>query len=158
MRSLLGRVAPLAVVALATGCVSGSWSRVELQSAPEPGVYDALAVGEADLSETLEALGAPLLVQELERGAVMAWGWSRARNLGAAVSIPVTSYYSASFSYADIARSLYGIVCFYDAEWTLVEKRRGFLSDLLPAERKRPQLVTDDDEGQEGDGGADAGD
>ena len=157
MGALLDRTARVALAALAlgtAGCLSGSWSRVGIQSEPDAGVYDALVVGEADLTETLDALGAPLLVQELGRGAVMAWGWSKARNLGAALSIPVTDVFSASFSYNAITQDLYGIVCFYDPHWTLVEKRRGYLLDLLPAERKRPQLVPQDGHGG-GDGDAD---
>ncbi len=69
----------LALAALASGCVSGSYNRNRILSEPAEAAYEALVAGESDLGDCLEALGAPLIVQELDLGAVMAWGWTKDR-------------------------------------------------------------------------------
>ena len=134
----------LALAALASGCVSASYSRIRVQSEPAAAAYDALVAGESDLGDCLEAFGAPLIVDELNLGAVIAWSWTQDRGYRLGVSLPVSDNFTASLNYKDVAMKLNGIVCFYDSDWTLVEKRRGNLLDLLPLEKKRPQFVEDD--------------
>lgn len=138
---------PLLVVllALAPACVRLSYDRnVELRE-PAGAQLEQLVPGEADLTELLDRLGAPLAVYELADGAAVSYGWSKGQRWRLQASVPVTGDVSGRFSFTDTGQNIPGILCLFDADWTLTEIRRGNLRELTSRlGRRRPQLVEDD--------------
>lgn len=128
------------LLAVAPGCVTGSFTR-DSRFEPVPrGALRPLQPGESDLQDALDALGAPLWVWEVPGdGMAVAYGWEEERAWGLSFSVPLTRQLSANFDYDDIDADLAGVVLFFDAERRLVEKRRGRLRDLALEElRARP--------------------
>lgn len=128
----------LVLLPLLAGCVSGGYARSILYQPPGP--TDRLRPGEANLTECLDALGAPLHVREHGDGAVLVWGWAREAGWGARVSVPVEGR-SASFSYESRSEGMEGLALFFDADWTLTAIRTGRLADVLPPSQRRARVV-----------------
>jgi hypothetical protein len=123
-----------------TSCVNVRWQREHQFEAPAPEVLAAITT-EAPLADCLARLGAPLLVWEEPGGAALAWGWFEGRTWGGGVSVPVTSFYSASFNASDIDRNLQGLVLIFDHDWSVRIVRRGQLRELASYRRRDPALV-----------------
>jgi hypothetical protein len=147
-----GAPACAAALALAGGaCVSATYQR-EIEHEPIARARVApLVPGASDLGDCLAALGAPLYVWEYRGDEIaLAWGWRRARNWGAGVSVPLGERTSASLSYDDVGAATEGWVLFFDASGTLREKRKGKLRDIAGARgRATPAPM---DTGESGDG------
>lgn len=100
-----------------------------------------LVAGESDLETCLRTLGAPLVVREDGEGAWLAWGWAERRGWSLTISVPVAESANASLRYGRRLDGLEGAVLFFDSDWTLVAKRRGFLAEILPPAQVRAQVV-----------------
>ncbi|MEM9378647.1 MAG: hypothetical protein AAGB93_01770 [Planctomycetota bacterium] len=137
MRSIL-----LLLAFVAASCVSGDYGKVRSFQPPPDGAFEALVVGESSVDDAVASLGAPLQVIEVGRGLALSWGWQKEVGWEVQVSAPIGDV-QGSVSYADTVNKLPGIVLFFDPEWTLLLKRRGFLGDLLP-NRQPPRDVDDD--------------
>ena len=137
------RLAALLLLVLLPGCLSGSWRRETRHEPPPRGALRSLVVGESDLGDALEVLGAPLWVWEAPAdGMAVAYGWLERRGFSLNLSVPVTRDLNASFDYDDVDDDMKGCVLFFDAEHRLVEKRRGWLRDLtVESRRPRPALT-----------------
>jgi hypothetical protein len=150
-RSVALRVgAALAIALLVAGCVTYSYTR-DMRFAPiDDAALDSLHPGDADITECLAKLGAPLYVWEYStEGVALAYGFDKDRTWSLTVSVPVSHGFSASGSYSDQVRKLRGAVLLFDPEWRLQLVRRGMLADLSAELRhKRPAIVeSTDDEG-----------
>ena len=55
-------LAGAALLVLACSCISGSYQIQRIETQPSSGAFDSLALGEADLTQCLDTLGAPLIV------------------------------------------------------------------------------------------------
>lgn len=134
-----------ALALLASGCVSGDYERYDIETPPKREVLDSLVIGQSDLSVCLAGLGAPLFVSELGSGAALAWGARRDKGWNVSASVPVGKSFNASLRYTTERIALRGVVCFFDADWTLVEVKEGWLEELLPLDEEgepaRPQDV-----------------
>ena len=135
------RLLLVAALAFLPGCLTINMTRVASERAPEIETVATLVEGESDLTQCLAALGAPLEVQELEEGAVLGWGWRKARFFGVNVSFPLSRDFSGSVRYNRTGDDVQGLVLFFDDAWTLRRIRRGYLRDLLRSARSRPNLV-----------------
>ncbi len=133
-------IAALAVLPLASGCVTFGWEREVRDVAHSASTLDELRPGDASLSQCLDRLGAPLYVWEYKRdGMALAWGWLDNDQKGFSVSVPLAEYLSASFSYDQIDARMRGIVLLFDENLTLELAQRGYLRDLsLAYARRRP--------------------
>lgn len=100
-----------------------------------------LVAGESDLETCLRTLGAPLVVREDGEGAWLAWGWAERHGWSLTISVPVAESANASLRYGRRLDGLEGAVLFFDSDWTLVAKRRGFLAEILPPAQVRAQVV-----------------
>lgn len=129
----------VALVACSTGCIAATLERERVLHEPL-GVY-SLVVGESDLDDCLAALGAPLVVRENGEGAWLAWGWAERGGWSLTASVPVTDYNSVSMRYGASLDGLEGAVLFFDRDWILVARRRGYLSQILPSAQVRAQLI-----------------
>jgi hypothetical protein len=140
----------LASALLVAGCVTYTYTR-DMRFAPiDDAALDCLRPGEADITECLEKLGAPLYVWEYsQEGVALAYGFDKDRAWSLTVSVPVARGFSASGSYTDQVRKLRGAVLLFDPAWRLQIVRRGMLADLSAELRhKRPAIVeSTDDEG-----------
>jgi hypothetical protein len=146
----LGVGAALASALLVAGCVTYTYTR-DMRFAPiDDAALDCLRPGEADITECLAKLGAPLYVWEYSHeGVALAYGFDKDRTWSLTVSVPVSHGFSASGSYSDQVRKLRGAVLLFDPAWRLQIVRRGMLADLSAELRhKRPAIVeSTDDEG-----------
>lgn len=136
-------ILPLAFAA--SGCVSGDYERFDIETPPRREVIDGLVVGQSELGQCLAGFGAPLFVRELGTGAAMAWGARRDHGWNISASVPVGKGFNANLRYTTERVALRGIVCFFDADWKLVEFKEGWLEELLPIDAEdgpaRPQDV-----------------
>ena len=126
---------------LGTACVTVNVTRFADEREPEEDVLLPLVPGEADLTQCLEVLGAPVVVEELDDGAVLGWGWRRFQNMSVNVSVPISSDASASVQYGRGGDGIEGIVLFFDSDWGLVEVKRGHLQEILRSSRSRPKVI-----------------
>jgi len=137
--SLFVRTILAAWIACSTGCITATLERERVLHEPL-GVY-SLVVGESDLDDCLAALGAPLVVRENGEGAWLAWGWAERGGWSLTGSVPVTDNNSISMRYGRSLDGLEGAVLFFDRDWILVARRRGYLSQILPPAQVRAQLI-----------------
>lgn len=133
----------LALVALlSASCVTGDYNQTRVFQ-PVPGeAVQSLVVGRSGLDEALASLGAPLQVIELGAGAALAWGWKESTDWNVTGSASIGSV-RGRLQFADAALQFPGVVLFFDGEWTLVAKEKGFLSELL-LRPQLPRFVEDD--------------
>ena len=127
---------------LAASCVTGGYGTVRTYQPPRIGSYGDLVVGVTNVDQAIATLGAPLDVIEIGRGLALTWGWQEARGWNVAVSAPIGDV-NGSVSYANNKKQFPGIVLFFDEDWRLVLKRKGFLANLVPT--RRPPRDVDDD-------------
>ena len=85
-------------------------------------------------------LGAPLVVRELQRGAVLAWGGRKDSGWNVTIDVPLGGN-DAAFSYSRDRGGLRGAVLFFDEAWTLTRLDSGWLRDILPGEIQRSQTL-----------------
>jgi len=142
------RLTSLALLCLATGCVSVNWTR-ESRYAPVADEHLArLEAGRTQLTDCLADLGAPLWVWEHteggQDGAALAYGWFDEKDYGLNVSVPVSDNSSASFSYDNLDARLHGLVLFFDDRWVLTSFRTGYLKDLTREVRRPPAALEED--------------
>lgn len=124
-----------------SSCASFTWRRYIVQQALPQEVLETLPQSGLELQQCLDLLGAPTVVREYEEeGLVLAWSWIRQRDLAASVSVPVTDYQSASFSYTDIRNKENGVVLWFDAQRRLTDWRSGNVDQLIDR-RPRPNFV-----------------
>ncbi len=127
------------LVVCCPGCLTATLDRERVLHEPV-GVY-ALSAGESNLNDCLGILGAPLVVRENGEGAWMAWGWAERGGWSLTLSVPLTDSQSISLQYGRRLQGLEGAVLFFDHDWKLVAKRRGYLSEILPPAQVRAQVV-----------------
>ncbi len=129
---------------LCAGCLSLSWTRASSAFPPAPAAVAQISIGESTLTECLERLGAPLLVEEYGPGMALYWGWTRQSGWGLRVTVPITDSRSASVSYDDVDLDLEALLITFDAERRVEMMQYGRLADLVGiVARRRPQLVDD---------------
>lgn len=136
-------LAALLVAATATaGCLSLNVRYANAESHIDAEELAALDVGEADLTLVLERFGAPLEAWELGGDDfALAFGWYESRGVGAAVSVPLWDYFSASLDVDQAVGRMHGAVFFFDGDARLAGWRTGSLADLRArTERRRPSL------------------
>lgn len=137
--SLFARTLLVALAACSTGCVTATLERERVLREPV-GVY-TLVEGEDDLEDCLELLGAPLFVRENGPGAWLAWGWAERGGWSVTGSVPISDTNNLSLRYGRGTQGLEGAVLFFDHDWTLVAKRRGYLTEIMPPAQVRAQIV-----------------
>jgi hypothetical protein len=137
-------VGSLCLLVLGTSsCLNFQVTRRKTFAAPPPSAFDALEMGTSTLTTCLDALGAPLAVEEYFDGAALTYGGRDMWNWGTSLSIPVDNT-SASLSYNDIKTRTDGLLLLFDDQLVLKSVRRGNLRELLgPPERRRPNSVED---------------
>jgi len=105
-----------------------------------------LTVGKATLKDCLDALGAPLIVDEYGSGMVLYWGWTRQSGWDLSARVPVSESASASLSYGDVDLNLNALLISFDPDMRVEMLRYGRLADLLNvAARRRPQLLEEEE-------------
>ena len=122
------------LVLFCTACIRVQWTR-DSRFTPIPGTAEAgLVPGSSDLTQCLDALGAPLWVLEQsvegKNGALLAWGWFEADDIGVRASYSFGRFASASFDYRQVDEGMRGLVAVFDENWVLVRLERGKLRDL----------------------------
>jgi len=120
---------------LLASCVTGDYNQTRVYQPVSEEAVAALEVGRSGLEQALEDLGAPLQVIELGAGAALAWGWKEATDWNVTGSASIGSV-RGRLQFANAALEFPGVVLFFDGDWVLMAKERGFLSELL----LRPQL------------------
>lgn len=130
LRAIVGA---LCLACSLSSCVRLRWNH-ENRFEPLPSdSWAGLEPGESDLGDALESLGAPLYVWEQTSDSfAVAYGWFNGRVAGGTVSVPLTEYASASFSYDNGAEKLYGLVLTFDRNERLMVLREGYLRDIAP--------------------------
>ncbi|QDV08920.1 hypothetical protein Poly30_44750 [Planctomycetes bacterium Poly30] len=124
-----------------TGCAQGAYSQFRVFQEPLEAAVAGLRPGESDLTETLDALGAPVFVVEVGLGMALAWGWQATTDWNVQVTGPGNA--RGRFQYASSDERTEGLVLFFDPAWTLTSLQSGHLVDLLPKSR-RPRDIYDD--------------
>jgi len=124
------------VAAFGASCVTVDLDRFRRYEPVEDVAWANLVPGEADLSDCLEALGAPLRVWEPRPGALaLAWVWVDRADWGLSVAVPTGEAVDASFSYRDVSASDEGLLLVFDETWRLESIERGQVSDVLEGAR-----------------------
>jgi hypothetical protein len=134
-------LAPLRIAGLCllSSCVSFVWTRERLFDKTPKQALEELEIGKSTMSDCLARLGAPLYVWEYKGdGAALAWGFSNEDSKRIAVTIPLQTRWSPSFSYANGDAKLRGPVLFFDKTLVLEEMKTGCLRDLRLQTRVRP--------------------
>lgn len=142
IRSACAPLGALLALALLPACVEVEYDRARVFQEPPPERVEALVVGESDVGQSVQALGAPLLVVEVGLGLALAWGWQDVTGWNVDVSAPVGDA-QGNFSYTSTASRTRGLVLFFGPDWRLTAVRRGFLAELVP-DRQKPRDVDDD--------------
>ena len=133
---------PIVLASLAS-CVTGSYQReIELERIAASRAA-GLEPGQSDLSDCLDALGAPSYVWEYRGdGLALGYAWLHRKGWGVGVSYAVADYASASFNYDSLGSNTKGYLLTFDAEWKLTAVRKGYLRDLtIEFARPRPAPV-----------------
>lgn len=125
-----------------SSCVDGDYGKLRVYQPPIQASVDSLQPGVTTLRESLDRLGAPVLVREVGLGMALAWGWQTGLDWNIEVSVPVGDA-QANFSYNDISERTRGIVLFFDEGGRLTLVREGYLRDLVPS-RQLPRDVDDE--------------
>ena len=102
---------------------------------------ESLSAGGGDLSECLEALGAPLNVWQVGDGYALSWAWYDAEELSYRIQVPMTQTFNASLDYSTIARETQGLLLLFDRSDKLVVVKEGFLRDLMAEDDRRSPAV-----------------
>jgi hypothetical protein len=131
------------LVLCTSGCFSFTWSARQSHHEPPAAALAKLDVGRSELGACLDALGAPLVVDEVGEEVALYYGWTRGRGWGFTADVPLGKD-SASFSYADDDDHLRGLRLLFDANLVLTDLRRGRLSDLRQGVRARPQVLEEE--------------
>ncbi len=140
------RLAACAAALACAACLQVGYRRQHVESVPGEESVARLAAGASTLSDALAQLGAPLDVWEgAGGGPVLAYGGMDTAEWAVTVSVPVTDYSSASFSYADFDARTRGVVLLFDADLVLTLVRRGYLRDLRQETRRRAPAVVEED-------------
>ncbi len=127
----------LALVLVSAGCLSVAWTRETENGPPPQHALAELELERSDLDDALAVLGAPVAAWEWTDGGIaLAWGWSREKNLGLSLSVPLYKSASASFNYDDVRAKLLGVVLFFDESDRLVQLREGLLGELRAASER----------------------
>jgi hypothetical protein len=129
------------ILLLLTSCVRADWRREHAFDALGDDALSALAPDESTLEECLDLLGAPLMSWEVSEGAALAWGWRKSQRIGGTVTVPLTDFYSPSFTGRFITADMRGAVLIFDETWTLRLVRRGRLLEVANYGRQRPALL-----------------
>lgn len=136
-----GLAALCLALATLTGCIEFDLARSIQLRRPDHD-FDLLVVGETDLEEALEELGAPLQVYEVGRDVAVVWGWYKGSGWGVQVSVPIGDE-QGSVSYQDNTDKVEGLLLLFDQDWSLLSARTGNLSELTRTVRVRPQVWED---------------
>jgi hypothetical protein len=135
------RTVVLIALASCTSCVSVAWERHLAFEPVRTADVQALRVGESDIADALERLGAPLYVWEgVNQAIVLAYGHQKSREWGVRVSVPLDQA-SASASYDDVAQKIEGWVLVFGNDDKLKVLREGYLRDLRSEGRRPPAPV-----------------
>jgi hypothetical protein len=138
----------LAALCLGTSCLHFSWSREARYAPIAAAELERLEAERTDLTACLAAFGAPLWVWEQDpasgASAVLAYGWSDARDLGFRFNVPIGRVVSPYVDYHQLDRRMRGLVLFFDADWKLLRWRTGLLRDLTREVRRPPAEVEAD--------------
>ena len=135
-----------ALASLTLGCVTWDYGRVDVEVPPDETLLASLVPGESSLQTCLEGLGAPLYVRELGEGSALAWGARRDGGWNLSTTVPTGEAIDASFRYSSVREGLRGVVLFFDEHWVLIGLERGWLTEILPDARPRPQSIGDSQE------------
>jgi len=140
------RALALASCCLAAGCVSFQYERNLIERVPDDSVVATFVPGQTVLTDVLAGMGAPLDVWEGPDGApVLAYGGVRGAEWNVNVSLPVTDYNSASFSFTDTRSRARGYMLLFGPDQRLEIVRYGLLADLRRTyARRRPAAVEDE--------------
>ena len=140
------RTAALACACLGAGCVTFQYERQLVEVVPTEASVASFVPGQTVLSDVLAAMGAPLDVWEGPDGApVLAYGGLRSRGWNVNVSVPVTDYNSASFSYTDTLARTRGYMLLFGPDQRLEIVRYGLLADLRRTyARRRPASIDEE--------------
>lgn len=126
-----------------SSCLSGEYDQFRTYQPPPAQQVEALVVGQSDLGDAVERLGAPIFVIETGEGVTLAYGWRNAQRWNVTLSAPIRDV-DANFSFTSRDANTPGLVLFFDADWTLTRMESGHLGPLLP-KAQRPQLVEEPD-------------
>jgi hypothetical protein len=142
--ALIARAGALALAALAAGCVSFQYQRDQIERPLLEERVGELVVGQTDLDEVLQRLGAPLEVWEGSDGTpVLAYGGLHSAEWNVNVSLPLQQA-SAPLDWTDTAARTHGVVILFDRELRLSLVRAGLLRDLRELTERRPPAPPED--------------
>jgi len=140
-RNAVPRIAAACALALfSASCITTEFNRNREQLPVQRTALDPLEVGTATLTECLATFGAPLQVWEIDTGAALAWYWIDKSDWGITFSVPAGDAVDASFSYGESNEDIEGLVLFFDADWTLTQKRWGRIAAIAPTMRRPADL------------------
>lgn len=134
-------LAGLALALLCASCVTYDYDRFRRYEESPPEAYAALVPGESDLTDVLDALGAPVSVWEPRPGSLaLVWTWVDRTIWGFSASAPMSDVVDASFSWRDTNEDDEGLLLVFDEEWRLESIARGLVGEVL-RDMRRPRLV-----------------
>jgi len=139
--------APLVLVFMLAGCVTGSYERETLDEPTPTARLQSLRPGHDDLASCLAVLGAPHRVFEYRAGADQAagaallWFWRDTSGFGIEVSSPSDNV-PGSVSFDLQGTDLPGCMLWFGPDLVLLRWQQGLVGDLLPG-RVRPQDPAD---------------
>lgn len=125
---------------LSASCITTEFNRNRELLPIQRTAMEPLEVGSATLAECLATFGAPLRVWEIDTGAALAWYWIDKSDWGITFSVPAGDAVEASFSYGESNEDIEGLVLFFDADWTLTQKRWGRIAAIAPTLRRPADL------------------
>lgn len=105
-------------------CAGLRFQHVRAGAEPDLRAARALQPGESTLAECLQALGAPLDVDEDENGGgrVLTWSWEHVHGWGFFFSLPLSEWISASLNYDELGRDPDRLRLLFDERWVLRER------------------------------------
>jgi hypothetical protein len=137
------RLALALITLLVSSCLSGDYERFDAEMPPKEAAIERLMIGESDLTTCLDELGAPLQVIELGAGAVMAWGARRDVGWNVSANIPLSDSAGGTMRFSREHFGYRGVVLFFDEQLILEQVKRGWLAEIVPEARPRPQFIED---------------
>lgn len=132
--------AACALVFLGASCITTEFNRNRELLPIQRTAMEPLEIGSATLAECLVTFGAPLRVWEIDTGAALAWYWIDKSDWGVTLSVPAGDAVDASISYGESNEDIEGLVLFFDADWTLTQKRWGRIAAIAPTLRRPADL------------------
>lgn len=121
----LAAFALLLVLPLGLGSCAGlRFQHVRAGVEPDLRAARALQPGTSTLEDCLDALGAPLTVDENESGGgrVLTWSWEHVHGWGLFFSLPLSEWVSASLNYDRLGRDPDRLRLLFDEHWVLRER------------------------------------